>query len=83
MAIIDGLSKKLTALIQNHVQLTGDYLCYAEDEFQTFIQRSSRNVKSLLSTVVAKEECNYRKETKTTLFIGVFCFFFCFLLFQL
>lgn len=57
MTIIDGLSKKLTALIQNHVQLSGEFLCYAEDEFQSYIQRSTRNVKSLYSTVVAKEEC--------------------------
>lgn len=57
MTIIDGLHKKLTSLLQHHVTLTDDALCSAEDAFQSFVQRASRNVIVIYGTVVAKEEC--------------------------
>lgn len=56
-AIIDGIHKKITALVQHHVDLTGDALFHAEDNFQAYIQRVSRNVIATYGTIVTKEEC--------------------------
>lgn len=57
LAIIDSLHKKLTVLVQHHVSLKSDELCHAEDGFQSYIQRISRNIITSYGTVVIKEEC--------------------------
>lgn len=57
MVIIDGVHKKLTTLVTGQAMLTGDALCHAENRFQTFIQRTNRNVLSTYEVIVVEEEC--------------------------
>lgn len=57
MTIIEVLYKKLSALVGKHVYISGEALYYAENEFQAYVQRNSRNIKTSYATVVAKEEC--------------------------